>query len=130
MKTTFRVLFTFLLVIGLLTACNKEKDTIAEIKVVSPNGSPVSGAEVRMYGQSTNKNDDVGDIRIDRVQYTSGNGIATFDYSDLYVKGQSGFAILDVDITKTYPESTVFMQGIMKVVEEQTNKKTFTLIGQ
>lgn len=130
MNNSFRVLLTFLLAISFLTACNKEKDTIAEVKIITPNGSPVAGAEVRMYGQSTKQGTDVGEIRIDRTQFTSGNGIATFDFTDLYVKGQSGFAILDVDITKVYPDSTVFMQGIMKVVEEETNRKTFTLIGE
>ena len=130
MKSRFIALFTLVLAIALFTACNKEKDTIAEVKVVTPNGSVVAGAEVRMYGQSTTPNVDVGDIRIDKTGHTAGNGIVKFDFTDLYVQGQSGFAILDVDITKVYPDSTVFMQGIMKIVEEETNQKTFVLIGQ
>lgn len=130
MKSRFLALFTLVLAIVLFTACNKEKDTIAEVKVVTPNGSVVAGAEVRMYGQSTTPNVDVGDLLIDRKAYTAANGIVKFDFTDLYVQGQSGFAILDVDITKVYPDSTVFMQAIMKVVEEETNQKTFVLIGQ
>lgn len=130
MKTSFKVLFTFIIAIGLLTACYKEKDTIAEVKVVTVSGSPVAGAEVRMYGQSTKPDDDAGEIRIDVAKFTTEKGIAVFDFSSYYVQGQSGFAILDVDITKVYPDSTVFMQAIMKVVEEETNRKTFILIGQ
>jgi|SRR5690554_5502148 len=130
MKSRFIALFTLMLAIALFTACNKEKDTIAEVKVVTPNGTAIAGAKVRMYGQSTTQNVDVGDIRIDREGYTAGNGTVKFDFTDLYVKGQSGFAILDVDIEKAYPDSIVTMSGIMKIVEEEVNRKTFTLIGQ
>ena len=130
MKSRFLVLFTLLLTIAVFTACNKEKDTIAEVKVVTPNGSAVPGAKVRLFGQSTTPNVDVGDLRIDKEGYTAGNGIIKFDFSDLYVQGQSGFAILDVEISKEYPDSTASMQAIMKIVEEETNKKTFILIGQ
>lgn len=130
MKSRFIALFALVFAIALFTACNKEKDTIAEVKVVTPNGSVVPGAKVRMYGQSTSQNTDVGDIRIDKEGYTAGNGIIKFDFTDLYVKGQSGFAILNLDITKEYPDSTVYMPGIMKIEEETTNRKTFVLIGQ
>lgn len=130
MKSRFIALFTLVLAIAVFTACNKEKDTIAEIKVVTPNGSVVAGAKVNIFGQSTTRDVDVGDLRIDKTAYTAGNGIVKFDFSDLYVQGQSGFAILDVEIEKDYPDSTAFMPGIMKIVEEETNRKTFILIGQ
>ena len=130
MKSRFIALLTLVLTIAVFTACNKEKDTIAEVKVVTPSGSVVAGAEVRMFGQSTIKNVDVGDIRIDKTGFTAGNGIIKFDFTDLYVQGQSGFAILDVEIKKVYPDSTVNMRAIMKVVEEETTQKTFVLIGQ
>lgn len=130
MKSRFIALFTFTLAVLLVTACNKEEDTLAEVKVVTPNGSTVEGAEVRLFGQGTTNSTEVGDIRIDEIEYTAANGIAEFDFTNLYVPGQSGFAILNVKITKEYPDSTVYMEGIMKIVEEQVNKKTFTLVGQ
>ena len=130
MKSTFRALFTIVLAIALFTACNKEEDTLVEVKVVTPNGSSVAGAEVKLLGQGTTNTTEVGDNRIDRTQFTAANGVANFDFTDLYVPGQSGFAILNVEITKDYPDSTVYMEGIIKVVEEKVTQKTFTLIGQ
>lgn len=127
MKSRLTALFTVFVLIMALGACNKEKDTTAEVKVVLPNGSAVAGAEVRMFGQGTIDQEDVGDIRINKKGYTASNGIITFDFTDLYVPGQSGFAILNVEITKVYPDSTSSLEGIMQVVEEQKNQKTFVL---
>jgi hypothetical protein len=127
MKTRLTYLFTILL-LGIVTmSCNPEEDTIAEIIVVTPEGSRVPGAEVRMFGQGTIDDDQVGDIAIDRILFTNSNGVAEFDYTEQYEPGQSGFAILDVEITFETPDSTSFVNGIMKVVEEETTSKTFVL---
>jgi hypothetical protein len=127
MKTRLTYLFTIVL-LGIITmSCNPEEDTIAEIIVVTSEGSRVPGAEVRMFGQGTIDDDQVGDIAIDRTQFTNSNGVAEFDYTEQYEPGQSGFAILDVEITFETPDSTSFVNGIMKVVEEETTSKTFVL---
>ena len=130
MKSRFITLFTIALAVLLVISCNKEEDTIAEVKVVTPNGSAVAGAQVRLLGQGTTPSTEVGNIRIKEEQYTASDGLAKFDFTHLYVPGQSGFAILNVEITKEYPDSTVYMEGIIKIVEEQVNRKTFTLVGQ
>ncbi|MFN2429859.1 MAG: hypothetical protein ABR574_07585 [Cryomorphaceae bacterium] len=122
-----KVLFLAIAVLITTWACNKEEDTTAEVRVVTANGTTVAGAEVRMFGQGTVDQTDVGDIRIDRTQFTASNGITTFDFTDLYVPGQSGFATLNVEITKEFPDSTAFLEGIMQVVEEEENRKTFIL---
>ncbi len=122
-----KVLFLATVVIATALACNKEEDTTAQVRVITENGTTVAGAEVRMFGQGTIDQSDVGDIRIDRTQFTASNGITTFDFSDLYVPGQSGFATLNVEITKEFPDSTAFLEGIMQVVEEKENRKTFIL---
>lgn len=127
MKTRLTYLFTLVLLGFTAISCNPEEDTIAEIIVVTPEGSRVAGAEVRMFGQGTIDDDQVGDIAIDRTQFTNANGVAIFDYTDQYEPGQSGFAILDVEITFETPDSTAFANGIMKVVEEETSAKTFVL---
>jgi hypothetical protein len=127
MKTRLTYLFTLVLLGFTAISCNPEEDTIAEIIVVTPEGSRVPGAEVRMFGQGTIDDDQVGDIAIDRTQFTNSNGVAEFDYTDQYEPGQSGFAILDVEITFETPDSTAFVNGIMKVVEEETTTKTFVL---
>lgn len=111
-------------------SCEDEEPTIAEITVVTPSGSRVEGAQVRLYGQGTLDDKDtagVGDIRIDETRYTGSNGIAAFDFSRFYEPGQSGFAILDVDIVKEYPDSTAGVQGLIKIEEEKVNRKTFIL---
>ncbi|MCA1762548.1 MAG: hypothetical protein LC664_06110 [Flavobacteriales bacterium] len=127
MMSRIKVLFLAIAVLITTWACNKEEDTTAEVRVVTANGTTVAGAEVRMFGQGTVDQTDVGDIRIDRTQFTASNGITTFDFTDLYVPGQSGFATLNVEITKEFPDSTAFLEGIMQVVEEEENRKTFIL---
>jgi hypothetical protein len=127
MKIRLTYLLT-LIVFGLaFISCNREEDTIAEIIVETPEGSRVGGAEVRMFGQGTVDDNQVGDIAIDRTQFTNSNGVAEFDYTDQYEPGQSGFAILDVEITFESPDSTSFVNGIMKVVEEEKTTKVFVL---
>lgn len=127
MKSRLTALFTVFLLLVAFSSCNKEEDTTAEVKVVLPNGSVVPGAEVRMFGQGTVDQEDVGDIKIDEKQFTSSNGIAAFDFTDLYEPGQSGFAILNVEITKEYPDSTSSTEGVFQIVEEERNQKTFIL---
>lgn len=122
-----KVLFLATVVMATALACNKEEDTTAEVRVITENGTAVAGAEVRMFGQGTIDQSEVGDIRIDVTQFTASNGITTFDFSNLYVQGQSGFATLNVEITKEFPDSTAFLEGIMQVVEEEENRKTFIL---
>ena len=112
-----------------IMSCEKEKDTTAQVRVITASGTPVAGAEVRMFGQGTVDQETVGDILIDKTQFTANNGYTTFDFTDLYNPGQSGFATLNVEITKDFPDSTAFLEGIMKVVEETANEKTF-VIGQ
>lgn len=130
MRSQIIALSAFLLLAAVFYSCKDEEPTIAEVIVVTPEGSRVEGAEVRMYGQGTLDDADtsgVGDIRIDLTRYTGSNGIAAFDFSHLYEPGQSGFAILDVDIIKEYPDSTAAVQGLMKIEEETVNRKTFIL---
>jgi hypothetical protein len=127
MKRRLLALFTVALTAIALNSCNPTEDTMAEVRVITANGTAVPGAEVRLFGQGTIDQTQVGNIRIDDIQFTNANGLAVFDFTDLYQPGQSGFAILNVEITKDFPDSTAFLEGIMRIVEEETNKKTFTL---
>jgi hypothetical protein len=129
MKSRISALFLLFALSIAMLSCEKEEDTTAQIRVITVNGTPVAGAEVRMFGQGTVDQEEVGDIAIDRTQFTANNGITTFDFTDQYQPGQSGFATLNVEITKDFPDSTAFIEGIMKVVEETANEKTF-VIGQ
>jgi hypothetical protein len=120
-------LFAISLAVLMLISCNKEEDTIAEVKVITQSGAPVAGAQVRIFAQGTVDQTQVGLIRFDRTDFTNSSGVVSFDFTEDYKRGQSGFAILNLEITKEFPDSTAFLEGIMKIVEEETNRKTFIL---
>jgi len=128
MKSRFTLYFTLLVFIIIGASCNKEEDTIAEITVVNQEGTRVAGAEVRMFGQGTlDDEEQVGDIAIDRTVFTNSNGVAEFDFTDDYEPGQSGFAILNVEVVFDSPTGISTADGVLKVVEEETSRKTFVL---
>ncbi len=127
MKTRLLAICAVLFVGTVFTSCYDTEPTIAEILVVTANNSPVGGAEVRLFGQSTTPSTDVGNISIDVVRFTGNNGLAEFDFSAEYQSGQSGFAILNVEITREFPDSTVFLEGIIRVEEQKTTRRTFKI---
>ena len=127
MNSRIAVYFILIFSLGITTSCDNEEDTIAEILVVNQEGTSVQGAEVRIFGQGTVDSDQVGDIAIDRTTFTNTNGIAEFDFTDDYEPGQSGFAILDVEILFDSPTGIFSASGVLKVVEEETTRKTFVL---
>jgi len=127
MKTKLKALFVVFAFSAILTSCYNEEDTIAEILVVTANNSPVGGAEVRLFGQATSTGTEVGNILIDVVRFTGSNGLAVFDFSDTYQSGQSGFAILNVEITREFPDSTAFLEGVIRVEEQKTTRRTFVI---
>ncbi len=120
-------LFAVSFAVFMLISCNKEEDTVAEVKVITQSGAPVAGAQVRIFAQGTVDQTQVGVIRFDRTDFTNSSGSVSFDFTDDFKRGQSGFAILNLEITKDFPDSTAFLEGIMKITEEETNQKTFTL---
>ena len=115
MKTTIRNTFLFTALIVLVfsfTSCYKKKDTIANVTVMNANNDPVVGAEVRLfYGVSADS------ARIDELGTTGGDGIATFNFNELYKSGQAGFAVLDIYVQGV-------LVGIIKIEEEKTSDET------
>jgi hypothetical protein len=108
----------------LLPACNKEKPTKVVIIVKTAEGATVADAYVRLFA---NPPLPLGDqTRLNKEGYTDGSGKATFDYSDFYEKGQSGFAVLDIYSSK----DTLVGEGIIKILEEETNEETVFLSTQ
>lgn len=119
------VLFSFTAVFFVLSACVKIKPTTAIIYVKKPDGSMCSGAQVRLYGQpatitSANASQE---LRIDLTAVTDAEGRAYFDLSEFYDGGQTGLAILNVDMIKGSLERSGFIQ----VVEQEVNEETFFL---
>jgi hypothetical protein len=116
---------------GVAVSCKKIKDTTALVKVVNESGLPISGATVRLYGEGTidqgTSQSPRGDIQLDNTKTTDSRGEALFDYTEYYKAGQAGFAVLNVDIEKVFPDSISTLEGIIKVEEEIKNEKTFIL---
>ncbi len=112
----------FILLAGLLStgmySCRKEAPTIAKIKVVDTSGTPFIGAMVRLYPTPTIT--DHGAIIIDDTLFTDIDGVATFDYTDMYNLGQAGFAVLDIEVRSG---DSLYGEGIIKVVDEETSEE-------
>lgn len=113
-------------VLALLTtafaACNKEKPTKVLIKVKMEDGTPVPGAEVKLFANPAVPTADY--TRLNKESTTDGSGIAEFDYTDFYEQGQSGFAVLDIETTM----DSLFGEGIVKILEEETSEETVFLL--
>ena len=119
-----------LVILMFVFSCKKTKDTTAKVKVVSESGLPIAGASIRLFGEGTidpDPNQTVGDILLDKTKQTDSKGEAFFDYTEYYKSGQSGFAILNVEIEKIFPDSISTLEGIIKIEEETENTKTFIL---
>jgi hypothetical protein len=63
--------------------------------------------------------DFVGEPRFDTTQTTSEEGFVSFNFSDMYVGGQAGFAVLDVEATK----GSLYGSGLIKIEEMITNEE-------
>lgn len=117
MKTRFIFILFIPIYLLLFSSCVKEEATVAVITVRDTNNAVVENARVVLYG---NPQPVLGTIvRFDTV-YTDYNGQALFDYTDLFKKGQSGFAILDVRAQKGNLEG----YGTIHIIEEETSQET------
>jgi len=113
------------LAIGLLapmvSSCTKEKPTKVIITVRNPSGGSVLGVNVKLYANPTAPVREP--IRLDMQSTTDLSGRAEFDYTDFFKQGQAGFAVLDILCSK----DSLVGQGIIKVLEEETNEEIITL---
>lgn len=120
-KTGLFTLLLSFLILGMFS-CRKEADTVAKIVVVDTSGTIFPGAMVRLYPTPT-INPHPG-IIIDDTAYADNDGIATFDYTDMYNLGQAGFAVLDIEVRSG---DTLYGEGIIKVEAEETSTETVVL---
>lgn len=132
MKKLGKMSLLLLLAAGLVfvnAGCKKIKDTSAEIFVRNAAGNPIAGASVRLFGEASQQQNDLGEIRFDDTKYTDGAGRVFFDYTDYYKAGQAGFAVLSVEIRKELPPPTPsqFLESIIKIEEQTNNVATYTL---
>lgn len=87
--------------------------------MVDTSGIPVPSAMVRLYPTPTIPN--FKPTIIDDTLYSDANGYATFDYTDRFNRGQSGFAVLDIQVEGA---GGLAGEGIIKIVEEETVEET------
>lgn len=104
-----------------LSSCFKVEPTVAAVTVVNEQGVPVPGAEVHLFNFGGGNTQ--GDPKFDTIQFTNGSGVASFDFSECYEAGQSGFAVLNVEITK----GSLFGNGIINIEEQTTTSETYVV---
>ena len=92
-----------------LSACRKKMDTVAHIYVKDETNASVSNAMVVLYG--TNTQSTPQQVAVFDTAYTNLNGLATFNYNELYQLGQAGVAVLDIKAQKGNKTG----QGIIKI---------------
>ena len=131
MKNTIRIFTSIMVVLSFfaVAGCKKEKKTIATITVVSSTGAPVPGATVKVFSSCSECPGPAGGPRFDTLkmsnltQVTNGTGKVSYDFTEFYKKGQAGFAVLDIKVTK----GALKGDGIIKIEEETTNEETVTI---
>jgi len=101
-----------------LVACRKKAETIAKIYVKDAGGSPVAGAQVVIYGQSTTNQP--SSVVLYDTTTTNSAGEAIFNFDEVYQLGQAGVAVLNIDAQK----DGMIGQGIIKVEQETTSEET------
>jgi hypothetical protein len=101
-----------------LSSCRKKMDTVAHIYVKDETNSSVSNAMVVLYGTNTQQTPQ--QVAVYDTAYTNVNGLATFNYNELYQLGQAGVAVLDIKAQK----GNKVGQGIIKIEAEKVNEET------
>ena len=114
---------TLIAIVIFASSCYEIEDTIVNIQVyrVDAIGDKitVAGCDVRLYALGSLDEDFVGEPRFDTTQTTSDEGFVSFDFSDFYVGGQAGFAVLDIEATK----GSLYGSGLIKIEEMETNNE-------
>ncbi|HEU0226546.1 MAG TPA: hypothetical protein VFQ86_02315 [Arachidicoccus soli] len=99
-------------------SCRKKADTIAKITVKDTANMVVPGARVILYGTSTT--DPIQPVIRRDTQMTNSNGVAVFNYNDVYQLGQAGVAVLNISAKKESMNGS----GMIKITEEKENDAT------
>ena len=103
-----------------LSSCHEVEETIANVVVLTDLGAPVQGATVRLYAFGSVDEDFVGEPRFDTTAVSNAAGQVSFNFSEFYVDGQAGFAVLDIEASK----AALYGTGLIKIEEEMTNEAT------
>lgn len=99
-------------------SCRKKGDTIAKITVRDTANALVPGAQVILYGTSTEA--PIKPVVRRDTAYTDASGVALFNYNEVYQLGQAGFAVLNIAARK----GEFYGEGMIKVEEEKVSEAT------
>ena len=103
-----------------LSSCHEVEETIANVVVLNDLGAPVQNATIRLYAFGSVDEDFVGEPRFDTTAVSNAAGQVSFNFSEFYVEGQAGFAVLDIEASK----AALYGTGLIKIEEEMTNEAT------
>ena len=103
-----------------LSSCLEVEETIANVVVLNDLGAPVQEATVRLYAFGSVDQDFVGEPRFDTTAVSNAAGQVSFNFSEFYVEGQAGSAVLDIEASK----AALYGTGLIKIEEEMTNEAT------
>jgi len=104
-----------------VSGCRKKKDTLAHIYVKNSTNQSVDNAMVVLYG--TNTAGTPQQVAVFDTSYTNVEGLATFNFNEIYQLGQAGVAVLDIKAQKL----NQFGIGIIKIEAEKLNEETVVL---
>lgn len=120
MKNAIKKVSLFGLMILLISVtsmgCRKKKDTIAEITVRNSAGAVISGASVRLFPVPTQQ----GTLLWEFETSTNSDGIASFNFNEIYQLGQAGVVVGNIEAT--YGGNTG--KGVIKVDQEVVTQAT------
>lgn len=121
MKHLFFLSLVSLVAIASVSGCRKKKDTLAYIYVKNNLNLSVDNAMVVLYG--TNTAGTPQQVAVFDTSYTNVEGLATFNFNDIYQLGQAGVAVLDIKAQKLNQVGI----GIIKIEAEKLNEETVVI---
>lgn len=121
MKSLFFLSCVALLGVVSVSGCRKKKDTLAHIYVKSNTNLSVDNAMVVLYG--TNTAGTPQQVAVFDTSYTNVEGLATFNFNEIYQLGQAGVAVLDIKAQKLNQVGI----GIIKIEAEKLNEETVVI---
>lgn len=104
-----------------VSGCRKKKDTLAHIYVKNNTNQSVDNAMVVLYG--TNTAGTPQQVAVFDTSYTNVEGLATFNFNEIYQLGQAGVAVLDIKAQKLNQVGI----GIIKIEAEKLNEETVVI---
>jgi len=101
MTSLYKTLF-FITISIVICGCYNEKDTKLTVRVRDISNDPLSGALVKIIAEDPiieDSTDNSVNTDLNKESTTNSSGEATFDYTENYKAGQSGYAVFKVEVS-------------------------------